>query len=591
MKKNLNILICMAIALMLLTTCRKTEKPNVQTVGLSYCHVAPYRYSADLTAVYEYLSELRGAEIKVSTNENLKDASTFAGTVTGDTIKATMTDLTPLTHYYYQIIFDNGLSALLSEIDTFTTLDISMPVVVTHEVTDITKTTAIGHGEVISDGDSPITERGVCWSLSQNPTISDSHETNGEGLGTFAVSITDLTGNTTYYVRAYATNECGTAYGNEVSFISGAILPTVVTHYVAYSGNSKATGKGEVTSDGGAEVTERGICWSTGHNPTTNDSHANNGTGTGSYTAELTGLTANTEYFARAYATNSQGTAYGNEICFTSSSGALSSVFSVSATSKVKFSQGNLQYQASTNIWRFAENQWDYVGGTEDGLENGTVYENGIKCNNALISSVYDGWIDLFGWGTSGYACGATCYQPWAFEGNDFNAYGEATYNLYDQTGKADWGYNRISNGGNLENKWRTLTAEEWEYLINGRANASNLYGHGKIDGINGLILLPDNWTLPSGLSFTSGGSIWANQYTTTQWAQMEAAGAVFLPITGFRLCVELFDIRTTGSYWSSSCGGVNYSKAFFFYPSGVTPQYLGNRFVGNSVRLVRDVQ
>lgn len=586
-------MICVAAALLLLATCRKAEKPNAVAVGLSYRHVEPHRSTADLTAVYDYLSELHGVEVKVSTNEKMKDDATFTGSVEGDTIKATMTGLTPLTHYYYQIVFDNGLSTLLSEIDTFTTLDISIPTVMTHEVTDITKVTATGHGEVIADGGAAVTEHGICWSLTHEPTLSDSHTTNGNGIGSFSVEMTNLTGNTTYYVRAYATNSQGTAYGNEVSFVSGAMLPVVVTHYVAYSGNGLATGNGEVTSDGGAEVTERGICWSTSHNPTTSDSQANNGIGIGSYTVSLTGLTPNTNYFARAYATNSQGTAYGNEISFTSSSGILTGVFSVSATTKVKFSQGNLQYQASTNTWRFAENQWDYVGGMETGLETGTVYENGIKCSNNLISSTYDGWIDLFGWGTSGYNHGASCYQPWNDNANvnGYQAYGSSTCNLFEQTGKADWGYNRISNGGNVEGKWRTLTTEEWDYLINGRTNASNLYGHGKIENINGFILLPDNWALPSGLNFTSGESMWTNSYTTVQWTLMESAGAIFLPITGYRVETDLYDTRSNGSYWSSSYSGPAHSNSLFFYSSGITPQCRSNRFCGNSVRLVHNIE
>ena len=144
--------------------------------------------------------------------------------------------------------------------------------------------------------------------------------------------------------------------------------------------------------------------------------------------------------------------------------GAINGLFSVREDIQIYFSQGNLQYQASTDTWRFAENQWDYVGTKNPsfGEAGGTV----AGSDNTNISPTYDGWIDLFGWGTSGYNHGAVCYQPWSIstEDNDYYVYG-GMYHLCDQTGQADWGYNAISNGGNAENNgWRTLTSEEWKY-------------------------------------------------------------------------------------------------------------------------------
>ena len=119
--------------------------------------------------------------------------------------------------------------------------------------------------------------------------------------------------------------------------------------------------------------------------------------------------------------------------------GAINGKFTINSSGgKVYFSKGNLQYKASTNTWQFAANQYDYIGNA-----------------NSNISSSYSGWIDLFGWGTSGYNHGANCYQPWSTSqtDSDYYAYGQYTYDLYDQTGKADWGYNAISNGGNVSNR------------------------------------------------------------------------------------------------------------------------------------------
>ena len=171
--------------------------------------------------------------------------------------------------------------------------------------------------------------------------------------------------------------------------------------------------------------------------------------------------------------------------------GALNGLFTINENGdQVRFSQGNLQYQASTHTWRFAENQWDYVG--ED---------------NANISETYDGWIDLFGWGTSGYNHGAEIYQPWDSWCNiyAYSAYGEMQYNLYDQTGQADWGCNPISNGGNVENSgWRTLRQPEWEFVFNERNTTSGIrFAKVIMNGVKGVVLLPDNW-LASIYSFSN---------------------------------------------------------------------------------------
>ena len=153
----------------------------------------------------------------------------------------------------------------------------------------------------------------------QNPTTSDAKTTDGSGTGSFTSNITGLTANTPYYVRAYATNSAGTAYGNQVNFTTtgSGTVPTVTTASITNITQTTATGGGNVTAQGSSSVTARGVCWSTTSNPTTSDAHTTNGSGTGSFTSNITGLTANTPYYVRAYATNSAGTAYGNQVNFT----------------------------------------------------------------------------------------------------------------------------------------------------------------------------------------------------------------------------------------------------------------------------------
>ena len=195
------------------------------------------------------------------------------------------------------------------------------PVVKTHSVTEITESTAVAGGEVIEDGRADVTERGICWSIVENPTIADAHTNNGAGLGSFVSDITGLTPNTAYYVRAYATNSEGTSYGEQVNFttIEKKVieLPAVKTSMVTSITTNSAVAGGDITADGGAEVTLKGVCWSASQEPTIEGEHTENGAGTGEFTAELSGLEQNTTYYVRAYATNSEGTAYGEEVSFT----------------------------------------------------------------------------------------------------------------------------------------------------------------------------------------------------------------------------------------------------------------------------------
>ena len=259
--------------------------------------------------------------------------------------------------------------------------------------------------------------------------------------------------------------------------------------------------------------------------------------------------------------------------------GAIKAAFSISDSKQIYFSQGNLQYQASTGTWRFAEHQYDIIGS-----------------DNSNISSFYSGWIDLFGWGTSGWNSGANAYQPYSTS-TDFEDYfpgGSYSNNLTGNYANADWGvYNKISNGGNATGIWRTLTNDEWYYVIDTRANASSKKGVASVNGVNGLILLPDEWTLPEGIVFTTSGLVGdyvlteyystVNSYTASEWAKMEANGAVFLPAAGHRLGTGVDGVNFSGYYRSSS------AIRHLFFGSMYAPGCDGSE--GLSVRLVQDVK
>ena len=229
--------------------------------------------------------------------------------------------------------------------------------------------------------------------------------------------------------------------------------------------------------------------------------------------------------------------------------------FSVSANKQVLFSPGNLQYQASTDTWRFANHQYDYVGEL-----------------NEEISPTNENWIDLFGWGTGN--------NPTNISTDD------ADYATF-----VDWGTNKI--GKYKANTWRTLTLDEWDYLLHKRIRAAALWGIATVNNIHGLILLPDDFTLPEDMTFVAGRDInlvWKlNVYTTYEWEKMEQNGAVFLPASCGRYGSSFNVEPGGGSYWSATPDDSDsaYHLDFGMYGAGWSYWY---RYYGQAVRLVQDL-
>ena len=240
-----------------------------------------------------------------------------------------LTGLSCDTRYYVRAYATNISGTAYGDTIGFHTLECpeGMPVVTTDSVRDITATSASAGGEVTSDGGYAVTARGVCWNLTGNPTTGDDTISSGSGTGTFTCALTGLARDTTHYLRAFAVNSQGTAYGNQMEFrtldSTSENLPTVTTSPVTGITTVTALGGGEVTNEGGGAVTERGVCWDTSPFPTVDDSKSDNGSGIGTYSVTLSGLGPNTFYYARAYATNSAGTSYGNEITFRTWSGSV----------------------------------------------------------------------------------------------------------------------------------------------------------------------------------------------------------------------------------------------------------------------------
>ena len=349
-------------------------------------------------------------------------------------------------------------------------------------------------------------------------------------------------------------NGGGSGTGTETLF-----LPSIQTLSVTDITISSAICEGLVDDDGGSPVTERGICWSTSSFPTINGSHSANGNGTGTFSVTINGLSEGTTYHVRAYAVNAKGTAYGGDVSFTTTAsstypnGVLPGAFSVSYSKKVRFSQGNLQYIGSGGYWRFADHQWEHFG------------------NNGQGGSSTSASRDLFSWGTSGWDCGNTYYKPYEHAVSDGSLFGPpGKTDLVYQYANSDWGvYNAIVNGGNRPNLWRTPTEREWVYLfksrsastVNGVTNAR--YTIAIVNNVFGMIVFPDVYTHPSGVALPKKQNINAtdpttndfNTYNGSDWLQMEEAGCVFLPITGFLVSSGYSPYgEKYGYYWTSTC-------------------------------------
>jgi len=277
---------------------------------------------------------------------------------------------------------------------------IPVPTLTTENVTNINQISAGSGGNITNDGGSPVNARGVCWSNTVGvPTISDPHTIDGSGIGNFTSDITGLTAYTVYFLRAYATNGSGTAYGNVVAFrtLQGNVLPTLTTTSVTNIAQTTATSGGDVTSDGGASVTARGVCWSTSQNPTISNSHTTDGNGPGVFVSNLTGLIQNTLYYARAYATNSEGTNYGDEVSFTTT--ASSGGEPCPGTPTVLY-EGKTYHtvQIGTQCWiKENLNIGTKIPGSQEQANNGTIEKycyNNDEANCAIYGGLYQ-WDEM----------------------------------------------------------------------------------------------------------------------------------------------------------------------------------------------------
>ena len=541
----------------------------------------------------------RGACWSTRPEPTLQDDHLAASTCEVGDYWITMEGLIPQTAYYVRAYATNGNGVAYGDVIELETTESHLMglQVTTLEATDIQPTIARVGGVITDDSGQVVISRGICWSTLPNPTVHHPTVLAGEGTGSFTVELTDLDKASKIYYRAFAvTDEPAvygnvTVYGDVLSFFTPATAPSVTTFEPWGFTSTSAFSGGEVHDNGGLELTNCGLCWSTHPNPTVSDDTVCGGPKT-QFTLKMEGLLGNTTYYVRAFAINNFEVGYGEEWSFTTTitppqppavpEGAVRGLFAVSPTEQVMFSQGNLQYQASTGIWRFAEHQYDYIG-----------------ADNANVSETYEGWIDLFAFATSGYEHGGGITQPWrwVFDATQYYAYGDPHNSLEDQTGQADWGYNAISNGGNQTGQWRTLTSDEFCYLLYQRPTGSGLrFCKANVGGTNGVILFPQSWIQDyyPFVSYNETVSYSMNVLTLQDWELVESYGAVFLPAAGFRYSYSINEVNGSGNYWCSTPffengGSPDNAGADCFAEDYSGGCGYGYRCIGFSVRLVRD--
>lgn len=399
----------------------------------------------------------------------------------------------------------------------------------TVEPSSITSNSATSGGIINNNGNSNITRKGVCWSTEENPSLDDSCTDDGTGDENFSSSLTELTGETNYYVRAYAVNEVGTAYGSQYNFTTEqeVDIPSVNTSSISSITDNSAQSGGNVTNNGGASVTARGVCWSDSQNPTTDDSCTSDGSGLGEFTSDITDLNPDTDYFVRAYATNDLGTGYGEERNF---------------------------------ITESDPKNGDWPRDTETEI---------VDVTNPATGKT---WMDR-NLGASRAATSAT----------DSEAYGD----LYQWGRAADGHQKRNSNTSNVLSDSDQPGHVDFIIVSDHPYDWRSPQNDNLWQGVNGTNNpCPEGYRLPTEAEWEAERISWSSNNSAGAFAS-----PLKQPDAGYRFYSSgsLRDVGSSGRYWSSTVSGAAAPYLLFYSSDAIVYAFGSNRAFGRSVRCLKD--
>ncbi len=503
----------------------------------------------------------RGVCWKTSSNPTVTDSHTTDGTGAGS-FTSNITGLQANTRYYARAYATNSAGTSYGNEITIDTNPVVIPTLTTTAASSITTTSAVSGGNISSDGGASVTARGVCWSINANPTISGSKTSDGTGAGSFTSTLTGLQGGTTYHIRAYATNSAGTAYGNDLTFTTSAVVPILTTTSASNIAQSTATSGGNISSNGGAAVTARGVCWSTASGPTVTGSHTSDGSGSGSFTSSITGLNPGTLYYVRAYATNSVGTAYGNEITFTTiavsvpvvTTTGVSSVLLTSAASGGNVtSSGGGSVTARGVCW--STNQNPTVSGSHTTDGNGT---GSFTSNISGLTSATTYYVRAYATNSAGTGYGSQIEFTSSMADIENNIYrvvriGTQIWMAENLRTTKDTDNNDIANVTD-NTAWSTLTTPAYCWYANNIGYKSTYGALYNWITVNTGKLCPTGWHVPTDDEYK----------TLEQYLGMASAD---LDVWGWRGTDQGSQLKSA-SGWASGENGTN-SSGFSALPGG----------------------